>query len=85
MKGMHNERITTTAVARRLNLSAARVRQLADAGCLQCTPTDRGRLFDPDVVAEYAATRARYTRLPCPTHRSHTRSSVPAGDRGRAR
>jgi excisionase family DNA binding protein len=59
---MANTGITTKAVARRLNLSVERVRQLANAGQLPCTKTELGRLFDPDEVEAFAQARVRYAR-----------------------
>jgi excisionase family DNA binding protein len=57
---MRDGRLTTKEVARRLNLSAERVRQLANAGQITCTTTDLGRLFDPEVVEQYARGHVRY-------------------------
>jgi excisionase family DNA binding protein len=63
---MHDGRLTTKEVARRLNLSAERVRQLANSGQLTCTVTDLGRLFDPADVEHYARTRIRYAHRKTP-------------------
>lgn len=54
------EKVTVSQAARRLNLSAQRVRQLADAGRL---PVERGpygvRLFDCEAVERLAEERTR--------------------------
>lgn len=59
---MTDGRITTKAVAQRLNLSVERVRQLAKSGRLPCQETDLGRLFDPSEVEAFARSRVRYGR-----------------------
>lgn len=52
--------LTVTQAAHRLNLSAQRVRQLADAGRL---PVERGplgiRLFDSEAIERFAQERDR--------------------------
>ena len=57
VEGMSNGRITTKAVAQRLNLSVERVRQLARSGRLPCQETGLGRLFDPVDVDAFARGR----------------------------
>ncbi|MGO8873429.1 MAG: helix-turn-helix domain-containing protein [Acidimicrobiales bacterium] len=56
--------ITTSEVARRLRISAERVRQLADSGRL---PPDqrigRSRFWLPETVERFAATRGRWGRF----------------------
>jgi hypothetical protein len=44
-------------VASRLELSVSRIRQLAEAGQLECIDTPYGRLFREDVVEGFARQR----------------------------
>jgi len=50
--------LTTGAVAKILDLSPTRVRQLADAGRLAYTDTPLGRLYDPAGVEKLRQERA---------------------------
>lgn len=54
---MDDTPLTRSQVARRLGLSAERVRQLTLTGKLRCRPTPLGRLYDPRDVDAYAARR----------------------------
>ena len=51
--------VSTSEAARRLKLSAERVRQLARSGALPSVRTELGRLFDPDDLDRFAAERAK--------------------------
>ncbi|MBA3689708.1 MAG: helix-turn-helix domain-containing protein [Chloroflexi bacterium] len=52
-----SEWMTTSQVARALEVSNSRVIHLADAGRLPYERTQHGRLFDPEGVKRYAETR----------------------------
>jgi excisionase family DNA binding protein len=52
-----DNRLTPTQVALRLQVSSARVRQLALAGVIPSTMTGLGRLFDSDAVDQYIRER----------------------------
>lgn len=55
--------MTTSQVARRLKLSSERVRQLALSGRLPPDQeTELGRLWLPETVERFAATRGRWGR-----------------------
>jgi excisionase family DNA binding protein len=54
--------LTTSQAARRLGLSAERVRQLSDKGTLRCRRTPLGRLYDPAELALFAARRTERGR-----------------------
>ncbi|GAA4403391.1 MerR family transcriptional regulator [Tsukamurella soli] len=71
--------LTKGQVARRLGLSPERVRQLSESGALACQHTPLGRLYDPDEVDRYAATRAADTRR---SHRSVERRDSSSRDGG---
>jgi hypothetical protein len=59
-----NHLMTVSQVARRLNLSSERVRQLARSGRLvPDQETDLGRLWLPETVEVFAATRGRWGRF----------------------
>lgn len=49
--------LTKSQVARLLGISGERVRQLSDAGTLPCRVTPLGRLYDPEYVERFAASR----------------------------
>jgi hypothetical protein len=49
--------LSTLDVARQLDLSPERVRQLARAGRIPFTPTAIGRLYDPEAVRALAEAR----------------------------
>ncbi|WP_445185549.1 MerR family transcriptional regulator [Pseudonocardia sp. Cha107L01] len=53
--------LTRNQVARRLGLSPERIRQLSNAGRLQCTRTPLGRLYDEAEVERFAACRGHTT------------------------
>jgi hypothetical protein len=60
---METELLSASQVARRLGISAERVRQLARSGRLN--PVERttlGQLWTADAVEEFAATRGRWGR-----------------------
>jgi DNA-binding transcriptional MerR regulator len=54
---MESEALTSAQAARILDLSAERVRQLADTGVLACTTTPLGRLFKRSDVERLRAER----------------------------
>ena len=51
--------LSPAQAARRLELSAQRVRQLADAGTLECVNTSLGRLISAESVAKLKKERAK--------------------------
>jgi excisionase family DNA binding protein len=53
------ESLSTSQAARRLNLSAARIRQLLAKQQLPFVATPLGRLIDPAVIERLAAERER--------------------------
>jgi hypothetical protein len=55
---MPNEYLTSAQAARILDLSAERVRQLAQTGALACTVTPLGRLFRRTEVERLKSERA---------------------------
>ncbi len=68
--------IPVSEAARRLQLSAQRVRVLADEGRLACVDSPLGRLFDPDEVERFRLTRGPFGRYEAP--RSDASPGTPA-------
>jgi len=65
LRFMNTNMLTSSQVARRLELSVERVRQLARAGVLPPDEvTELGRLWHHDTVEEFAAARERLGRFP---------------------
>lgn len=65
--------MTVSQVARRLRLSAERVRQLARSGRLPpAQVTELGRLWNPEAVEAFAATRGRWGRYDGSSDRGST-------------
>jgi excisionase family DNA binding protein len=58
-KAAREKWLTPSQAARELGLSVQRVRQLIDAGSLDCERTVLGRLIDPASVKRLAAERAK--------------------------
>jgi excisionase family DNA binding protein len=59
--------MTVSQVARRLSLSSERVRQLARSGRLPPDQTtELGRLWLPETIERFAATRGRWGRYEAP-------------------
>lgn len=61
--------IPVSEVARRLDLSAQRVRALADEGRIPYVMSPLGRLFDPDEVERFRLTRGPFGRYQAPAPR----------------
>jgi hypothetical protein len=58
----YSEWLSTSQVARRLQLSGQHVQDLGDAGKLRCIRTAIGRLYDPQAVDALAQQRAARQR-----------------------
>lgn len=54
--------LSVSEAARVLELSAQRLRTLADAGIVPCLRTPLGRLFDPSDLERFRATRGPFGR-----------------------
>lgn len=69
--------LSVSEAAQRLHLSAQRVRVLADLGRLPCVWTSLGRLFEPEVVEQFAATRGPFGR-----YEARARYANPSDEKG---
>lgn len=65
----YDDLLLVSEAARRLGLSAQRVRVLADQGVLACIRTPFGRLFDLAEVERFRATRGPFGRYRLNTDR----------------
>jgi hypothetical protein len=62
MQSEIRELLPISEAARRIKLSAQRLRTLADAGRVPCVRSPLGRLFDPADLDAFAATRGPFGR-----------------------
>ena len=62
--------LSISEAARRLELSAQRVRALADEGRIHYVMSPLGRLFDPDEVERFRRTRGPFGRYQAPVEKT---------------